>query len=221
MVGQEVSAAHGGARALDSRAMMLQELLAHPEVTEVCELRGRFGLMAFHGGNLERTTDAVAHAVAKRTASSFYGVLQEPPLRRHLASTRFDPAHSEALASFLGHVDVVIAVHGYGRKSLWHHLLVGGGNRSLARHVAGHLRDELPEPYEVLDDLDEIPKELRGQHARNPVNRVRERGVQLELPPSIRWNRAENGWSDHLGISRTAHVDQLIDALSAAVSSWG
>ena len=201
--------------------MMFQELLAHPEVTEVCELRGRFGLMAFHGGNLERTTDAVAHTVAKRTDSSFYGVLQEPPLRRHLASTRFDPAHSEALASFLSHVDVVIAVHGYGRKSLWHHLLVGGGNRSLARHVAGHLRDELPEPYQVLDDLDAIPKGLRGQHARNPVNRVRERGVQLELPPSIRWNHAENGWSDHLGTSRTAHVDQLIDALSAAVSSWG
>ena len=200
---------------------MLQDLLAHPEVTEVCELRGRFGLMAFHGGNLERTTDAVAHEVAKRTKSSFYGVLQEPPLRRHIASTRFDPAHSEALASFLEHVDVVIAVHGYGRKALWHHLLLGGGNRGLARHVAQHLRDELPEPYEVLDDLDAIPKELRGQHARNPVNRVREQGVQLELPPSIRWNRDEKGWSDHLGISRTAHVDRLIDGLAAAVSSWG
>jgi phage replication-related protein YjqB (UPF0714/DUF867 family) len=39
---------------------MLREFLARPEVTERCELRGRFGLMAFHGGNLERTTDAVA-----------------------------------------------------------------------------------------------------------------------------------------------------------------
>jgi phage replication-related protein YjqB (UPF0714/DUF867 family) len=199
---------------------MLKEFLDREEVTEVCELRGRFGIMAYHGGNLERTTDAVASEVANRTGSSFYGVLQDVPHRHHIASTHFDPAHSEALARFIEHVDVVITVHGYGRKRLWRHLLLGGRNRPLARHIAGHLRDGLPGRYHVLDDLDAIPKELRGQHPGNPVNRPPSRGVQIELPPTIRWNFREWGWSDHEGTSRTTDVSRLIEALSDAVTSW-
>ncbi len=199
---------------------MLKELLARPEVTERCVLRGRFGVMAYHGGNLERTTDAVAADVAERTGASFYGVLQRPPLRRHVASTHFVPEHSAELARFFEHVEVVITVHGYGRRRLWRHLLLGGRNRALARHVAGHLRAGLPRRYHVLDDLDEIPKELRGQHPRNPVNRPPGDGVQIELPPSIRWNVREWGWSDHAGVSRTRDVARLIDALCTAVESW-
>jgi phage replication-related protein YjqB (UPF0714/DUF867 family) len=199
---------------------MFRELLDHPDVTELCELRGRFGVMAYHGGNLERTTDAVAREVAERMGCSLYAVLQEPPHRVHVKSTAFDPAHSEHLAAFLEHVDVVIAIHGYGRESLWHHLLLGGRNRGLAEHLGRHLRARLPEPYRVLDDLDAIPPELRGQHPRNPVNLPRERGVQIELPPSIRWNRRENGWSDHQGVSRAPDVDYLIEALCRAVGSW-
>jgi phage replication-related protein YjqB (UPF0714/DUF867 family) len=199
---------------------VLREFLARSEITELCELRGRFGIMAYHGGNLERTTDAVAAAVAQRTGSSFYGVVQDSPHRHHIASTAFDPAHSSALSRFLGHVEVVITIHGYGRRRMWRHLLLGGRNRSLAGHIARHLRDGLPRRYRVLDDLAEIPKELRGQHPRNPVNRPPAQGVQIELPPTIRWNFAEWGWSDHEGVSRTRDVDRLIDSLAAAVESW-
>jgi len=39
---------------------MLDDLLAHPLVEEVCELRGTFGFMAFHGGGLEEATDIIA-----------------------------------------------------------------------------------------------------------------------------------------------------------------
>ena len=199
---------------------MLKELLARPEVTEDCELRGRFGVMAYHGGNLERTTDAIASEVAERAGASYYGVVQAPPLRHHIASTRFDPEHSPALGAFIDHVDIVMTIHGYGRKRLWRHLLLGGRNRALARHVAGHLRSGLPRRYRVLDDLEAIPQELRGQHAMNPVNRPPQQGVQIELPPTIRWNRAEWGWSDHQGVSRAADVERLIGALSDAVTSW-
>ena len=199
---------------------MLRELLEHPEVTEICELRGRIGLMAYHGGNLERSTDAVAREVADRTGASLYAVLQQSPLRRHLGSLHFDPAHSPALARFLGHVDTAISIHGYGRESMWHHLLVGGRNRVFAKHVAGHLRDAIPSRYFVVDTLEAIPKELRGQHPRNPVNRPTNAGVQIELPPTIRWNHAEKGWSDHEGTTRSEGVHRLIDGLSAAVEAW-
>ncbi len=199
---------------------MLRDFLARPGVTELCELEGRFGLMAFHGGNLERTTDTVALEVARRTGASAYAVLQEPPHRHHLASIAFDPAQSRALARFLDHVEVVIAVHGYGRPHLRHCLLLGGANRALAGHLARHLRAGLPDRYRVLDDLDAIPEGLRGQHSRNPVNRPPSGGVQLELPPSIRWNAREQGWSDHQDVPRAPDVDRLIDALSRAVRSW-
>ena len=199
---------------------MLREFLARSEITETCELRGRFGLMAYHGGNLERTTDAVATEVARRTGASLYAVTQDPPHRHHIRSTDFDPEHSEALAGFLEHVDVVITVHGYGRRRMMRHLLLGGRNRTLADHVARHLREGLSRRYRVVDDLDAIPRELRGQHPRNPVNRPPAQGVQLELPPTIRWNYREWGWSDHQGVSRTREVSRLIDALCGAVASW-
>ncbi len=200
---------------------MLRQFLARPDVEERCVLRGRLGMMAFHGGNLERATDVVASEVAERSAASLYAVLQTPPLRVHLPSTGFDPAESTRLARFLGHVDTAVAIHGYGhRPGLRHHLLVGGRNRPLARHLATHLRDGLPDRYPVLDDLERIPRDLRGQHRANPVNRPRAAGVQIELPPSIRWNRREDGWSDHGGVSRAADVDRLIEALCAGIASW-
>jgi phage replication-related protein YjqB (UPF0714/DUF867 family) len=198
----------------------LREFLARPEVTEQYTLRGRFGVMAYHGGNLERTTDAIARDVAERADASFYAVTQDVPHRHHLPSSRFVPDESPALARFLDHVDVVLTIHGYGRRRLRRHLLLGGQNRELAGHVAGHLRAALPDRYRVVDTIDEIPRELRGLHAQNPVNHPAQRGVQLELPPSIRWNLREWGWSDHEGTSRTSHVERLIDGLAAAVTAW-
>jgi phage replication-related protein YjqB (UPF0714/DUF867 family) len=199
---------------------MFRALLELPEVTEVCELRGTFGLMAFHGGNLERTTDVIAREVAERTGASFYAVIQEAPLRQHVPSTAVDPAHSEPLADFLAHVDTVIAVHGYGREERFWDLLLGGRNRSLAGHLASHLRDHLPDDFGVIDDVDEIPTGLRGQHGSNPVNRPANAGVQLELPPTARWNRDEKNWSDHEGTGRAPQVDLVIDALTIGISSW-
>ncbi|MFT5202523.1 MAG: phage replication-related protein YjqB (UPF0714/DUF867 family) [Candidatus Aldehydirespiratoraceae bacterium] len=199
---------------------MLRELLARPEVTEICELRSSFGIMAFHGGNLERCTDVIATEVAERTGSSLYAVVQAPPLREHIPSTAFDPAHSLALASFIDHVDVVIAIHGYGRKDRFWDLLLGGRNRELAGHIGTHLRGGIDERFGIIDNVDEIPAGLRGQHPDNPVNLPTGAGVQIELPPTTRWNREEAEWSDWLGTGRAPQVDQLIGVLSEAVLSW-
>lgn len=199
---------------------MLRSLLEHPDVEEVCELRGSFGLMAIHGGNLERTTDVIAWEVAERCDASFYAVIQHPPLREHVPSIRFDPRDSPVLAGFLDHVDVVIAVHGYGRDERFWDLLLGGRNRALALHLAAPIRTALPDTFGVVTDLDAMPVALRGQHLRNPVNRPRRRGVQIELPPPVRWNRDEQNWSDHDGTSRAPQVTSLIDALVEGVSTW-
>jgi phage replication-related protein YjqB (UPF0714/DUF867 family) len=195
----------------------LRDLLAHPGVEEVLEVRGRFGFMAFHGGSLEERTDLVARAAAERAGASYYGVHQPAGLRQHVPSHRFTADQSQSLAEFLDHVDVVITVHGYGRRGLFTTMLLGGGNRNLAAHVAPHLRRALP-AYLVEDDIEQIPKELRGLHLKNPVNAPRNGGVQLELPPRVRGMSPL--WWDWEGPHPTPHTAALIGGLVNAAITW-
>jgi phage replication-related protein YjqB (UPF0714/DUF867 family) len=187
------------------------DLLAEPGVEEVLELRSpRIGFMAFHGGSLERRTEVVAIEAAERAGASLYAVIQPLGLRWHIPSTSVSPDASASLRSFVDHVDVAIAIHGYGRDGLWTSLLLGGTNRALAHHVAGSLRPLL-DGYEILDDLELVPKELRGLHPANPVNLPASGGVQLELPPRVR--------------ALTPHLDEqsfalLIDGLAEAAATW-
>ncbi|MGI8661861.1 MAG: poly-gamma-glutamate hydrolase family protein [Acidimicrobiales bacterium] len=187
---------------------MFTELLAHPGVEERCELRSSFGLMAFHGGNLERGTDAIAAAAAAASGASLYAVVQPAELRWHVPSTAFDPEASLPLARFIDHVAVVVAVHGYGRKGLWTTLLLGGGNRALAATLGSELRCRLP-GFTVEADLEAIPAELRGVHPANPVNLPRCGGVQLELPPRVRGQAPT---------SEAWHVEAIVDALTATAT---
>ena len=187
---------------------MLEELLATPGVEEVCELRSSFGILAFHGGNLERGTDDIATAAAEEAGASLYVIRQPPDLRWHLPSVEFQPERSPALASFIAHVEVAIAVHGYGRDGWWTTLLLGGQNRPLAAGLAAHLRAGLGDGFTIQDDLEAIPRELRGVNPRNPVNLVPGTGVQLELPPRV---RRGNGAPTFL----PAYEAAVIDAIAA------
>jgi phage replication-related protein YjqB (UPF0714/DUF867 family) len=164
---------------------LFAELLRHPGVEEEVVLRGEVGFLAPHGGNLEGGTDAIAGAAAALAGASLYAVRQPVDLRWHIPSTAIGPDDSPALASFLERVGAAVAVHGYGRPSLRRCVLVGGRNRELATFVARSLRENVL-GFRVIDDLEEIPRELRGLHPRNVVNLTRLGGVQLELPPSAR-----------------------------------
>ena len=195
------------------------ELLDHDGVEEDVELRSRFGLMAFHGGNLEEGTDVIAAAVAEQAGASLYAVRQPIGLRWHLPSVEIGPADSPALAAFLEHVDVAIAIHGYYRQGWFTTLLLGGQHRALAAHVGTHLRAAMPDDYLVIDELEQIPAELRGVHRANPVNLPRHGGVQLELPPRTR-SRTVPMWRDLLDTEPVPHGQDLIAGLVAAVRSW-
>ena len=176
--------------------------------------------MAYHGGQLEKVTDIVAAEAAAASGASYYGVTQsDNDLVEHLPSKLVSPNESEALASFLGHVDAVVTVHGFGRKRLWHALLLGGRNRDLAEHVGRHLRRRLPD-YEVIDDVSRLPRMLAGMHPSNPVNLPAAAGVQIELPPTVRWNRKGRHWSDMGESGRAPQVQALIDGLTNAATAW-
>ena len=192
------------------------ELLAMPGVIEESELRSSFGFMAYHGGALEEMTDVIAKRAAEQSGASYYGVCQPASLLIHLPSITVTPDQSPMLATFLDHVEVVVTVHGFGRRPMMTSILLGGRNRHLAAHLARHLRLALP-VYEVVDELHRIPTELQGVHDRNPVNVPRFGGVQLELPPRVRGSSAI--WWDWEA-DLTPHTVALIDALAQAASTW-
>lgn len=185
---------------------MFADLLAHPGVTERVELRSRFGFLAIHGGSLERGTAEVARRAAEAAGASVYTVEQPDDFRWHLPSHLVVPECSPELAGFLEHAERVVSIHGYGRDGFWTQLLLGGRDRVLAARIAPVLRAGL-ERYEVVDDIEAIPAELRGLHPENPVNRTRGGGVQLELPPRVR------GLGPH---GSEADLDALVDALAHA-----
>lgn len=192
------------------------ELLALPGVIEECELRGPLGFMAYHGGGLEETTDVVAREAATRAGASYYGVLHPPDWDLHIPSTRVSPDESPTMRRFFDHVEVVITIHGFGRRPLLTSVLLGGQNRALAAHIALHLRAALP-AYEIVDELDAIPPELRGVHDRNPVNLARHAGVQVELPPRVRGS-SPLWWDWESGL--VPHTNALIDGLAEAAASF-
>ncbi len=192
-------------------------LLSQPGVEEVTELRGRVGFMAYHGGALEAMTDVIARRAAQRSGASCYSVIQPPGMRDHLPSIEVNPDESAELATFVEHVDIVITVHGYGRRGLFGSLLLGGGNRPFAEHVGAALRRTLP-AYDIRTDISAIPKPLRGLHPANPVNLPRDGGVQVELPPRVRGSSPL--WWDWEGPGLTPHTESLIDGLVEAATSW-
>lgn len=208
---------------------MLADLLREPGVEEIVELRSRVGFLALHGGNQDRRTEDIAVAAATGAGASLYAVVQPPDVRWHIPSHRYEPDQAPNLARFLEHVDTVISVHGYGTDGWWmdwrppwfpesrlarflerEAFLVGGCDRARATDLGQRLRTALP-GYTVLDELDDIPAGGRGVHPKNPVNRARHGGVQLECPPKIRGlgPRAASG-----------DLEPLVSVLADTARAW-
>lgn len=190
----------------------LSELLADPDVIETSTLRSTFGFLAIHGGGLERMTDVIAERAAAAPGASVYLVRHPDNYPHHLSSACYLAGESARLAEFLDRVEYAVALHGYGRST---ELLAGGCNRQLAGHVAQHL--SIP-GYQLITDLDAMPRELRGLHQDNPVNRPRGGGTQLELSPRVRGISPRSGVAGDDGL--TAATSALVAGLAAAALSW-
>ena len=193
------------------------ELLATPGVEERGAIRSSVGFLALHGG-LEEGTAEIAEEAARRAGASWYAVVQPSDLAWHVPSHHFDPAASPRLEDVLATCDVVVSLHGFGRDRWWTSLLLGGIDRGLAQRLAGVLRTGLP-MYDVVDDLEAIPADLRGLDARNPVNRARSGGVQIELPPRVRGMGPH--WAGFDGAGLTPHTEALVVSLAQFASDAG
>lgn len=181
---------------------MLTDLLATPGVREIHVPGSTVGIMALHGG-LERGTWEIASHVAGAIGASLYAVVQPEDMRWHVPSIRFDPAHSDALRRYLHSVDVVVSLHGFGRRGMQATALLGGRNRRLAAACAATLAagDEV----RAVTAPAEIPAKLRGMHPQNPVNLPPQHGVQVELTQDLR-----------VGRPRRRVAEALVEALGTA-----
>lgn len=193
----------------------LSALLSDTGVTEHSQIRSRFGFLAIHGGGLEEMTDVIAERAAAAAGASVYVVRHPDRYPHHLPSALFDPAESPRLAEFLDHVDVAVSLHGYGRDGRSTQLLAGGRNRELATHLSRHIHLS---GYRVITDLDDIPPELRGLHPRNPVNRMRGGGTQLELSARVRGISPRSPLPGDDGLSSVTSA--LVQGLAKAAHSW-
>ncbi|MGD2249126.1 MAG: poly-gamma-glutamate hydrolase family protein [Candidatus Methanofastidiosia archaeon] len=165
--------------------MNLAELITHPDILEYTVLRNKVGVMAVHGGNIERGTEQIANYIAHKSNASLY-VLSPRTKKRdwkyHISSNKIDPKESEKLTQFLNHVETAISVHGHIIKQKV--ICAGGLNHALRRKVIASLRTD----FEVVDAVQEggICKNLAAKNPKNVVNMCKNKGVQIEIPLLMR-----------------------------------
>ncbi len=165
--------------------MRLAELISHKDVIEYVILQGKVGVMAIHGGNIERGTEQIAHYIAVHSKSSLYAISPRTKKRDwkfHISSNKINPKESENLSRFLEHVSAAISIHGHVIKK--NVICVGGLNDSLRKKVV----QSLEEDFNVVDAVEGggICRNLSARNPKNVVNFTKEKGVQIEIPLILR-----------------------------------
>ena len=77
----------------------------------------------------------------------------------------------------------MLSVHGMNRRDMNDKVALGGSNRPLAARIGLAMRRA---GLDAIDDLDRIPRYLRGAHPDNPVNIPPDGGVQIEIGRDLR-----------------------------------
>ena len=69
---------------------MKSKFLESSEAFEELSIRSQIGIMAYHGGTLEKATDVIARETAEQTDASYYGLIQtnDDPLHNLRTNTR-------------------------------------------------------------------------------------------------------------------------------------
>ncbi|MBU6996181.1 MAG: poly-gamma-glutamate hydrolase family protein [Theionarchaea archaeon] len=165
--------------------MKLAKLLTHQDVIEYSILQGKVGVMAVHGGNIERGTEQIAVCIAQNSNSSLYVIsprTQKRDWKFHISSNKISPRDSEKLAQFLEHVSTAISIHGHVIKR--NVICVGGLNQALRRSIVQSLRED----FDVVDAIEDggICRNLSAKNPKNVVNLTRDKGVQIEIPLLMR-----------------------------------
>jgi phage replication-related protein YjqB (UPF0714/DUF867 family) len=164
-----------------------------------------------HGGYVDEGTSGLARAVAGRNYNlfDFQGLLKAESFRLHVTSTRFrDPE----LARFLRTSAVAVSVHGMDDEepeqlTIW----LGGLHSKLKELMQAKLEAE-------GFNVEASPPKFRGEHPKNVVNLALQKGVQLELPLTLRKRMYRGGTTFHRD-GRCPKPTELFERFVRAVRS--
>lgn len=144
-------------------------------------------VMAFHGGFTESGTTELGRAITKDNRIDFYafnalkpGNMHRPSFTSstlHITSTRFDDPR---LIEMLPEKDFCVALHGFGGQEA--DFCIGGGNKEERVHLVNLLNSR----FKDLKSCDLCCPPFNGTSPKNPINRCKEKGVQVEMSPKVR-----------------------------------
>lgn len=135
-------------------------------------------VIAPHGGFIEPGTSALARAIAGSEFSlfDFQGLAANEAFRLHVTSHRF---RDLALLELLSRSAFALSIHGMPNHRVQDEIWLGGLNQSLRARVEAALRAS-------GFSVNASPPRYKGIHPANIVNLCLDKGVQIELPLSLR-----------------------------------
>lgn len=150
-------------------------------------------VMSLHGCKIEPGTTELARAISEQLKSKLYvfcGLLNRQHDEEHLfdgelhiTSTHFNEPRLE---KFVSTSAIALSIHGYGNSNP--DFCLGGSNETLRKTILTTLQKTFPQytscelccpPYHGLSD-------------KNPVNQTDQKGVQIEMSPSLRQQILKN-----------------------------
>lgn len=143
-------------------------------------------VMSFHGGYIEPGTTELGAAIAEKTYD-FYtfmalkkGEMDGPSLTSstlHLTSAHYDEPQ---LMKLVTEKDFCLGIHGFGGEEA--DFCVGGGNSEQRKILVQKLLKSFPE----LKSCELCCNPFNGVSMKNPINKCRLQGVQVEMSPKVR-----------------------------------
>ena len=143
-------------------------------------------IAAFHGGFIEPGTTELVSAIAG-DQFNFYtfealkpGEVDEPSLTSstlHLTSTNFD---EPKLSQMVNEQDFCLGIHGFGGEEA--DFCVGGANKEQRKALVAKLSSAFP----TLVSCELCCPPYNGTSKKNPINKCKQQGVQVEMSPNVR-----------------------------------
>lgn len=133
-------------------------------------------VIALHGGKIEPRTSQIAVGIAGDLFNlyDFQGIRESNNWQLHVPSTDFSDIRLDML---IAKSSIGISIH--GEKSYKNRVIIGGLNYELRDILTTYLRNRAFDAIKA--DIN-----LKGEDPRNVVNRLKYRGVQLEISADLR-----------------------------------
>lgn len=171
----------------------------------------RILITAFHGGFIEPGSTELSEAIAK-DRFDFYtfkalkpGLVHKPSYTSsslHLTSSRFD---EPTLMDLISKKDFCLSLHGFGGQEA--DLCVGGANEKERKNLVKILSTNYPD----LKTCELCCPPFNGVSLKNPINRCKEQGVQVEMSPSVRKRiLADERFKEELALGFSEFLAQVL-----------